>query len=162
MFSEPASRKIAGPVAYVLHWLVAVPGSMIAGGWPDQFLYMRFYYGTLLEAIIPCSAAIAGILGYFVNRRTRRRVATFVFAPALLLVIWDAYELATGWSNPRAVTPQFLLHNVMGFHPCEGDCFGGIFFQAFTVSAAYSLGAFLGIRAARSQTVPLPDVAAKS
>jgi hypothetical protein len=162
MFSEPAPMKIAVPVAYVLHWRVAAPGSMVAGAWPDQFLYLRFYYGTILEAIIPCSAVIAGILGYFINRRTRRRVATFVFVPALLLVILGAYQLATGWSNPRAVTPQFLLHNVMGIHPCEGDCFGGIFFEALSVSAAYSLGAFLGLRVAKSQSISLPDVAAQS
>jgi len=162
MFSETAQRQMAAPVAYVLHWLVAVPVSMIAGVWPDQFLYLRFYYGTILEAIIPCSALIAGILGYLVNRRTRRLAAGFVFVPALLLVILDAYQLATGWSNPRDVTPEFLLHNVMGIHPCEGDCAGGIFFGGLSVSAAYSLGAFLGLKAPKPQSVSLPGVASQS
>ena len=148
MVSNLGLNKVAAPIAFCLHWLVAVPGAMIAGSSLNQLLYMRLYYGTVLEALIPCSAAIAGILGYCTNRRTRRLAAGLVFVPALALVILDAYQLAKMWSDPQAVTPQFLFHNVLGVHPCEGDCFDGIFFEALSVSGADSLGAFLGLHTA--------------
>jgi hypothetical protein len=70
------------PIVFVLHWLLAVPLALIAGAAPDQFFYERLLYGTVLGGLVPCSAIIAGVLGFAVNRKLWHGTAVFILASA--------------------------------------------------------------------------------
>ncbi len=145
-----ARRKTT--LVYMGHWLVAVPVSILLGAVPDQHFYVKYYYGTSLEGVPPITAAIGGLLGFFVNLWRRDRVACFIFVPALLLFGVGLYSELIDYRAERAISwRQYVIDNTFGIHPgCEGDCFAGIVTLPLGPSLLYSATALLALKCPRT------------
>lgn len=144
-------------VAYAVHWLLAVPMSILAGTVPDQYLYTRFHTAATIGQIGPCSAVFGGVMGYCLNRVRRDSAATLVFIPALLLVADAVYEGAGVWTPALTTSShlRFVVDDVLGINgKCLGDCFGSLGVTLLAPSLAYSVGAFVALRRARAAGKP--------
>jgi len=146
MFQEIEAPKSPWFVRYFIHWLLAVPVSLIIGEAPDQYLYER------LQVEVGLGAAIVGaVLGYLFNRKRLDRVACLVFLPALIFFADVVYQNASRWTPERTTSSrlQFVIDNAFGLKPrCQGDCFDAIAFMMLMPSLAYSAGAYVAVRRA--------------
>jgi hypothetical protein len=99
---------------YTIYWLIAVPLSIVAGGWPDQRLYSR-YDGRFGDLPI-CACCVAFALGFLINKKRPDAVGQWVFLPGLLLFADGIYESTRSWSFPTTVSAQiqFLIVNAFG------------------------------------------------
>lgn len=69
MFEQFSRGKVPATIAFMLHWLVAVPGTLIIGAFPDSwfrslFVYTPSYAVMGADAVMPFSAVIGAVLGY--------------------------------------------------------------------------------------------------
>ncbi len=137
-------------VRYLISWLTAVPVCVLIGAVPDQFLYSR--YGARLGDLPLFATLVAFVLGFLITRKMSDPVGQFVFLPGILLLADGVYESTRSWSFPATTSAriQFLTVNALGIKPgCEGDCLGAFGAIILLPSLAYSIGAFLAIRASR-------------
>lgn len=141
---------------YLISWLVAVPLCVLIGAVPDERLY-SLHDGRFGDLPL-CATLVAFALGFLITRKMRDPVGQFIFLPGALLFADGIYESTRSWSFPPT-TPariQFLIVNAFGVKPgCEGDCFDAIGTIVLLPSLAYSIGAFLAIRASR-RTISRP------
>jgi hypothetical protein len=129
------------------HLFVVLPVCLFVTTPLDQFFYNVELY-TIWEGIAPCTASVAGLIGFAITWIRPSKSTLFLSVLPLTLVVQGAFETAAGWSHYKGLSElHYVVVNTFGIHPdCEGDCFGGIF-TIYTASAfMYSLGAFLAIK----------------
>lgn len=136
-------------VAFALHTVVAVVGSMLIGFGPEA-LVSRYYYNTVIEPYSPAILLTALVLGYLVNRILGDRAAQWVWVPGLLWLLFGAYDESKYWANSFALSRlSYVMDNFFGpTLKCSGsECFAEVLFTTvFSATVGYSVAAAFGLR----------------
>ena len=128
-----------GVLRYVVHLvagtIVATLLALLAG---------HLFSALLKEPLLPTAALVGALLGFYVNRRTKDRSASFVWIIPLIFlsraVAIEAHSFSPAWSSQSLGT--YLWANFASMSCGETECLYELFFTApFLSGLAYSLGA---------------------
>jgi hypothetical protein len=139
---------------FVLHALVAMPGSMLTGG----FLFLIAFYPWVSKERnpwldVPYSPIFWGtgfVLGFLLNRSMRNSSAKWVWLVGVLwLIVMGASEVRT--YDPRwclgCSLRQYVWDSLFSYWNCSQECLGQALVTAPMLSSvAYSVGAVVGNR----------------
>ena len=128
---------------WYVHLLIATVGAMTVGFIPAA-LMGRWTLSTGLDTVGFPIPIVAFVLGYVFSPRHRCEGAIWVWIPPLLLFVWEAHELASGWNATwsNKTRMQYVYDNLLGVtRACrDRECLDELFVTMPLVSSiCYSL-----------------------